>query len=377
MALFTVTNGEANNLAVVKVSPKEFNCFTSYEYIVTANQGDSITINITGNDFESKYINNNTEISFSNNVTFNYDTSLSISFLLLNSGVTGIFSNATIRIDNNTTSAFYENFVQRENDDSNCYDNAEYLLRTGDTMQGTLNMAENDLNTNSYLEFRSTSNPNNRMRLQNFATQDFFMIPAGSNSNSDGVLGYDFLTNKWSIGNNEIITEENVINEASLISFTPYLTINSTNVQDSIEELKDEVNLLSESNSGNSGINLIGATSGNYTIGNQSWQWSKTGRIAIFNILLNNINGSSGSGFLRVDYSGTDIPPFSAINYYNVITSGIGVNFYSITARNVGGNQLEFLIQTSLDDSNFEAASNAIFTGTEFINITGSYQTLS
>lgn len=122
MAIFNITNGEATNLAVVKVEPIVYDCFTSYEYIVTTNQGDSISIDIAGNHVEAVYINNNVEVPFSDGVTFNYNTSLRVRFLLLNSGTTGVYTNATITITNNTTANYYENYVERQNDTENCFD---------------------------------------------------------------------------------------------------------------------------------------------------------------------------------------------------------------------------------------------------------------
>ena len=122
MAIFTVTNGEAANLAVVKATPIIQDCFTLYEYIVTTNQSDSITITLTGNHFDAVYTSNGIDTSFSDTVTFTFNNALSVRFLLLNSGQPSVFSNATIRIDNNTTVNYYENFVQRDDDSFDCFD---------------------------------------------------------------------------------------------------------------------------------------------------------------------------------------------------------------------------------------------------------------
>ena len=83
MAIFTVTNGEAANLAVVKATPIIQDCFTLYEYIVTTNQSDSITITLTGNHFDAVYTSNGIDTSFSDTVTFTFNNALSVRFLLL------------------------------------------------------------------------------------------------------------------------------------------------------------------------------------------------------------------------------------------------------------------------------------------------------
>lgn len=161
MAILTITNGESTNLAVVKVTPIEYECFTLYEYIVNTNQGDNISIELEGNHFQAKYILAGNEQSFSDTANVVFNTSLRIRFLLLNSGQTGIFTNATITITNITTSNYYENFVERQNDNSNCFESDNTFLGLNDTpssysgQQGKfvkVNMTENAL------EFSSTIN---------------------------------------------------------------------------------------------------------------------------------------------------------------------------------------------------------------------------
>ena len=276
MAIFTITNGEASELAVVKVTPQEFDCFTLYEYIITANQGDNISITLSGNHFEAKYRNNNEEFLFSDSVTLTYDTSLSVSFLLLNSGIQNVFSNATITIDNNTTSRSYENFVQRENDQANCYSSGsniildpiptdgsqngvtsngifdtfqQYLPLLGGTMTGSINLGTNDLtNISSVNSERVTFSTSG-------GTSNKWIASSGVLSGSDqlefiynGLIEYRLNPSGNPIDSEDIVTKgfaDTTYLDADNIIFDSYLTITSPNIQAAIEELKDELDTLS------------------------------------------------------------------------------------------------------------------------------------
>jgi len=278
MAIFTVTSGEQSDLAVVKISPIVDDCFTLYEYVVNTNQGDDIDIELTGNHFKARYISNDTETSFTDNANVSFNSTLRIRFLLVNSGVIGVFPSSTIRITNNTTGKYYENFVERENDGANCYQNVavptktsdllndgddginsfvdsaelgDYLPLSGGTMTGDIRLNDNQLLqigtvSSKYFETRSlnggvnvsfSSDPSS-MSTPNV---EFAMEPAGDPTNS---LNFDTV-NGWQVGGERIITTADSLGgSATDTTFTPYLTLTSVNVQAALEELKDEVDLI-------------------------------------------------------------------------------------------------------------------------------------
>lgn len=73
------------------------------------------------------------------------------------------------------------------------------------------------------------------------------------------------------------------------------------------------------SGNGTSGITLVGATSGSYTIGSQSWSWNKVGPFVYFTISLLDCDGTTPTGTLRINVSGTTIPNWSSGNTYSGI----------------------------------------------------------
>lgn len=127
---------------------------------------------------------------------------------------------------------------------------------------------------------------------------------------------------------------------------------------------------------GNSGITLIGLTSGSYTVGTQEWRWSRVGNITVFYLWLNGINGSTATGDLVVDFSSTTIPTYigDQAQHFNVIISGVlsSVSFYSIKSRFVNDYQLNFLIQAGFDGTNGNTLANVDFTSAR-IEISGTY----
>ena len=210
MAIFTITNGESTELAVTKITPIIEDCFTIYEYLVTTNNNDNINIELSGNHYEAKYFDNaGNEISFSDNITLTYNTYLKIRFLLLNSGTDNVFSNATIKITNATISKFYENFVERQNDEANCYDNSEYVLRTGDTMEGTLNFNDNNINIREQF-FKTCNNTTSIISLLSCGTNrgDFEIFNPSKVGTSS--LNYTDSDDTWRINNSAILTDSDV-----------------------------------------------------------------------------------------------------------------------------------------------------------------------
>jgi hypothetical protein len=273
MAIFTVTNGESTNLSVVKVTPVVQDCFTLYEYIVTTNNGDNITLNLTGNHFEAVYKRNGLDTSFNDNASFVYSNTLSVRFLLLNSGINNVFSSATIIITNTTTGFFYDNFVQRNNDGANCYNSLTVPTKTSqllnDGQTGVNTYVENDevilLTGNQSATGIKTFTSNILTRLSFVSDDDYWTLFNITTGNVDslglsrGINGptgsltalYSFNLSGTPTGSTDVVTKSyldaeitaigTVLTDASDITFDSYLTIGSTNVQDAIEELKDEL----------------------------------------------------------------------------------------------------------------------------------------
>lgn len=279
MAILNITSGSASDLAVVKSSPSVFDCFTEYEYIVSTNPGDSININISGNHYEAKFIQNSGEQGFSDTANVTYGSYLSIKFLLLNSGVASVYSSATITITNTTTSNYYQNFVERTNDGANCYESGviptktsqllndgsngvnpyitatsltSYLPLAGGTMTGALNMGGQALTNGQNFTFEGLGRIGLGMyfvdtgvnesveRMDVFTFADYFALdPIGTGPRLD----YRYSTQTWAVGGNKILTTASNL-AATNISYTPYLSLGSTNIQAVINELKDEVDLL-------------------------------------------------------------------------------------------------------------------------------------
>jgi hypothetical protein len=276
MAIFTVTSGAASDLAVTKVSPISQNCFTLYEYIVTTNQGDNIDIELVGDHYEELYVLNGVENSFTDSALgIIYNTSLRVRFLLLNSGVAGVYRTATLTITNNTTGKFYSNIVTRNDDSANCYeasgtitstsdllndgedginafvdatDLAAYLPLAGGDMTGDINLQGGGAGTgsiNGISELIFTNGVSNVLSIVSIGPDEGDWALQGA-AGSD--LAYVIGTDRWQIDGDRILTETDIASfstDGDDIVFDPYLTITSTDVQAAIQELKDELDAAS------------------------------------------------------------------------------------------------------------------------------------
>src|SRR5690606_1188424 len=113
------------------------------------------------------------------------------------------------------------------------------------------------------------------------------------------------------------------------------------------------------SDSGTTGLVLKGATGGTYTIGTQSWEWSRVGNQVTFRLFINAVDGSDPTGDLQLDMSGTTIPSIAPNQFFNVyITGTFSVSYYSILAKYATNRILSFPIQTALDGTNATLAAN-------------------
>jgi len=128
--------------------------------------------------------------------------------------------------------------------------------------------------------------------------------------------------------------------------------------------------------SGTSGITLEGQTSGAYTIGSQSWEWSKIGNQVVFTLFINSINGTAPTGDLELDFSTTTIPPIKNNPSFLVYITAVSTSasFYSIQAREANDTKFLFPIQQALDGTNSTLLANVDFTS-GYISISGSYLT--
>ncbi len=125
MATFTF-NISSTDFYVTEQPIVETDCSTIYSYIINATNGDDIDITITGNKVYERYTIGGTETFFNDTVNISYTTPITVIFAVENSGISGVFNNAEITIDNNTTlSGFsqYVNTVSRINDGAVCNEN--------------------------------------------------------------------------------------------------------------------------------------------------------------------------------------------------------------------------------------------------------------
>lgn len=199
MAILTISNGASEELAVVKLTPIIEDCFTLYEYLVTTNSGNNIDIQLTGNHYEAKYITSFSEINFSDSTSLSYSGYLKVRFMLLNSGVSGVFPNATIKIINTSNSTYYENFVQRDNDGVNCFNTSNfYLPLVGGEMSGDIVMNSNNITGLNNIDsnniiVNSFSSSFKNWRLKNSTTSNSLRFESENVANN-GLYGDTYYT---------------------------------------------------------------------------------------------------------------------------------------------------------------------------------------
>lgn len=131
MANFNITiNSEITPSFYVEQKPViSTDCSSYYEYTVYATDLDDIDISLIGDHDSEAYILNGVSTPFTDSVTgITYDTSLVVHFILENSGIPGLFPEATLTITNNTESDSYISSVQRLNDNVKCGANANFQI---------------------------------------------------------------------------------------------------------------------------------------------------------------------------------------------------------------------------------------------------------
>lgn len=127
-------------------------------------------------------------------------------------------------------------------------------------------------------------------------------------------------------------------------------------------------------NSGSSGLTLTGATSGTYTVGSQSWSWSRAGNIVTFTIILGSISGTTQTGILTLGgLSGAGFPTIASSSIFNVAPVSWSTAYNCLQGLVSGGN-ITFIYQ-QVGQTTIATVSDADFSGTAQIYISGSYIT--
>lgn len=112
-----------NNFKVTRLADQSTDCATIYSYKIEADEGDDLDFALVGDHENAFYILNDVTVAFvdnANGVIFN--NSLTLSFSVQNSGVSGVFDQSVLTIDNNTISG-YNQFIEtliRINDSTKC-----------------------------------------------------------------------------------------------------------------------------------------------------------------------------------------------------------------------------------------------------------------
>lgn len=121
MAIFRIDiNGAA--FYVIKQPEIITDCSTTVTYNIYAEDGDTIDITLSGNHQLESYNSNGVVNSFNDSVTgIVFDRTLSLTFVLHNSGVSGVFNSSFVTInDTSLSEPSFTDIVTRYNDSENC-----------------------------------------------------------------------------------------------------------------------------------------------------------------------------------------------------------------------------------------------------------------
>ena len=130
------------------------------------------------------------------------------------------------------------------------------------------------------------------------------------------------------------------------------------------------------SGSGFSGLIFEGETNGtNYTVGSQSWRWTRQGSLVFFEITMAQISGTAPTGSVQIDVSGTTMPTNNSQtnNWYNVGYANWHTPLYDLMAFWNGPNFIHFCEKTAATSvaTCSSQAQNADFGGTTSFTISG------
>ena len=139
MANFTFNISDATDFSVTRISLIETDCASQYEYNVISSNGDSMTVELTGEFINGYILSNGSTLALSsgNPVTFEFSTDLYIYFGINNSGNPGIFNSAQLEVLNNTNSQSYLDTDTRQNDSISCDDQGKDGVTTFDELTDT------------------------------------------------------------------------------------------------------------------------------------------------------------------------------------------------------------------------------------------------
>ena len=118
MATFTINVGDTSFYVTKEVISTE--CANIYTYTVVADTSDTIDITLSGNHENEYYTTGVSQTSFNDTASVSYSTSLTIHFIIQNSGNPGVFDSCDVTIENVTQALSFNDTVQRENDNEKC-----------------------------------------------------------------------------------------------------------------------------------------------------------------------------------------------------------------------------------------------------------------
>lgn len=127
MALFTV-NVSGTGLTVTSTEIST-DCSSIFIYTIEAATADSINISLTGDHQNEYYTLNGVNTTFSDSVSgISFNTSLTLTFVIENSGSSGIFETCNVTITNTTTSGVFNGSSTRYNDLDKCVGGSSTIL---------------------------------------------------------------------------------------------------------------------------------------------------------------------------------------------------------------------------------------------------------
>lgn len=117
-------NSSSNDFYVVKKDIISTECASIYEYEIFATASDDIDISLSGFHDNEYYTLNNVKNSFTDSINgIIFNNSLTLHFIIENSGNPGQFNSSTVTITNNTTGQTFNEYtdtVTRNNDGEKC-----------------------------------------------------------------------------------------------------------------------------------------------------------------------------------------------------------------------------------------------------------------
>jgi hypothetical protein len=144
MADFNITIGSDSTYKVTKTNETSTECATIYKYNVEALAGESITVTLIGDYDNATYTLNGVTSPLVSPQVIVFDTSLTFSFSIENSGNPGVFYSCDVNVVNGTTSETIDTFsftVERDNDGTKCASGTLTYDELGDTPNSKVGQA--------------------------------------------------------------------------------------------------------------------------------------------------------------------------------------------------------------------------------------------